>query len=243
MARERNRLDIHNSQIPLICEPCEARHQGICGALKPDELLKLSRAASQRDIATGEAVLTAGETPERYANIMRGVVKLSRLMQDGRQQIVGLQFAPDFLGRPFSEQSEISAEAAGALRVCSFPRALLEEMARESPELLGRLHLQALRELDEAREWMMTLGRKTAKEKVASFILLLARNANPVSGASDVEIPLTRADIADFLGLTLETTSRQFSALRKAGLISLSGKRFLKVLNREGLQQASGESA
>jgi CRP/FNR family transcriptional regulator len=236
------RLDIHNSDVPLLCRACEARHKGVCGALDASQLTRLARHTKRREVGPGTELVAASERAERYANILTGVVKLSKLMPDGRQQIVGLQFAPDFLGRLFSESSEVTAEAAGAVRICSFPRATLEEMMRQSPELVRRLHEQALRELDEARDWMLTVGRKTAVEKVASFLLLIARNVDPEADehAMQFDIPLGRSDIADFLGLTIETVSRQLTRLRKEGLIRVEGNRRVTIVDYARLKEASG---
>lgn len=141
------------------------------------------------------------------------MVTLTKLLPDGRQQIVGLQFAPDFLGRPFAESSDVSAEAASAVRLCTFSGVALKDMIRESPALQDRLHRQALRELDDARDWMMTLGQKSAVERVASFLLLLSRHIDPLKDgfSARFDIPLKRADIADFLGLTLATVSRRLT--------------------------------
>ncbi|MGB7286806.1 MAG: Crp/Fnr family transcriptional regulator, partial [Salaquimonas sp.] len=156
------RQDIHNSEIPVVCQACEARHKGICGALSTEQLIELSKHTTKH-VQPSDSELIAAETDiATYSNILSGVVKLTKLMADGRQQIVGLQFAPDFLGRPFKRQSGISAEAASNVRVCSFPVAVLDKMIAETPELEHRLYQQALKELDEARDWMMTLGRKTA---------------------------------------------------------------------------------
>ncbi|MGO4837876.1 helix-turn-helix domain-containing protein, partial [Rhizobiaceae sp. 2RAB30] len=101
-----------------------------------------------------------------------------------------------------------------------------------------------LKELDEAREWMLTLGRKTASEKVASFLLLIARNINPY-GPEDAkgvvfDLPLTRADIADFLGLTIETVSRQLTILRKDGVIAIESNRHVTVGDMERLSRRAG---
>jgi CRP/FNR family transcriptional regulator len=236
------RLDIHNSEVPVLCRACEARHRGVCGALNPAQLTRLSRHTLRREVAPGTELVASGEPVERHANILGGVVKLTKVMPDGRQQVVGLQFAPDFLGRPFADRSEVGAEAAGPVRVCSFPKAALEAMVQEAPELGRRLHAQALRELDEAREWMLTLGRKTAAERVASFLLLVARHADPEAQgiARRFDIPLTRADIADFLGLTIETVSRQITRLRKAGVIDLEGTRLVVIRNAAALEAAAG---
>jgi CRP/FNR family transcriptional regulator len=193
-------------------------------------------------VGANTELMAVGERAERFANILSGVVKLSKLLPDGRQQIVELQFAPDLLGRLFSESSEVSAEAAGTVRLCSFPRAALEELLRQSPDLMHRLHEQALRELDEARDWIMTVGRKTAAEKVASFLLLVARNLDPEDHdrAVQFDIPLGRGDVADFLGLTIETVSRQLTRLRKEGIISFEGTRRVTIVDYPALKEAAG---
>jgi CRP/FNR family transcriptional regulator len=191
-------------------------------------------------------IIAAGQPVTRHANILRGVVKLSKLLPDGRQQIVGLQFAPDFLGRPFARQSDVSADAATEVRVCSFPSAVLDKLVQQSPGLEHKLHQQALDELDEARDWMLTLGRKTAAEKVASFLYLIAKNIDPEAEAKNAihfEIPLKRADIADFLGLTIETVSRQITKLRQSGVIDLVNNRIVEVPDLAKLQSIAGQGA
>jgi CRP/FNR family transcriptional regulator, anaerobic regulatory protein len=227
------RLDIHNSELPVLCQACEARHRGVCGALAPDQLIKLSRHTAKHVLQADQVVPASAPGSTRYSNILRGIVKLSKMISDGRQQIVGLQFAPDFLGRPFGASTETSAEAVTEVKVCSFPKSVLDALIRESPELERRLHQQSLRELDEAREWMLTLGRKTASEKVASFLCLLATHSDPETqsreGRVSFEIPLRRSDIADFLGLTIETVSRQLTKLRQMNVIVLTDNRLVEV--------------
>ncbi|MEM7067428.1 MAG: Crp/Fnr family transcriptional regulator [Pseudomonadota bacterium] len=242
-----DRKDIHNSDIPLVCRSCEARHGGICGALNPEQLLELSR-HTKRTAHSKDADLDAtSQDPATYSNILGGVVKLMKLMPDGRQQIVGLQFAPDFLGRPFSTSSDIVAEAATEVRLCSFPKTVVEKFIRETPEMEHRLHVQHMRELDEAREWMLTLGRKNALEKVASFISMLVSHIDPdhIGETSQIEItlPLKRADIADFLGLTIETVSRQVTNLRKKGVISVTDRKSILVTDTHQLELIANQGA
>jgi CRP/FNR family transcriptional regulator len=234
--------DIPSSAIPKLCLACEGRRKGVCGALEAPQLARLGRHSIRREVAPGTELLAAGEQADSYANILSGVVKLYKLMSDGRRQLVGLQFAPDFLGRPFADRGEVTAEAANLVRICSFPRSVLEAVIRESPGLERRLHEQALRELDEARDWMMTLGRKSAAEKVASFLRLVGRHVDPSPDgyATQFEIPLERADIADFLGLTIETVSRQLTLLRKAGVIDIVRNRQVTVNDLPSLVSASG---
>ena len=239
------RQDIHNSDIPALCVSCEARHRGICGALTPEQLTALSKQTSRRAYQPGSELVSNGEPQESYSNVIAGVVKLTKLLADGRQQIVGLQFAPDFLGRPLRKDSVLSAETATEVELCSFPRSSLERLMRESPELEHKILEQSLKELDEAREWMLTLGRKTASERVAHFILLIARHVDPNvdvygDGPISFELPLTRSDIADFLGLTIETVSRQITKLRKEGVIAVENNRTITVPDFERLEQFAG---
>ncbi|MGJ8569800.1 MAG: Crp/Fnr family transcriptional regulator [Hoeflea sp.] len=229
------RKDIHNSDIPVLCLACEARHKGVCGALSTNQLIDLNKQSIRKRVEPGVELIGETRQPESYSNIISGVVKLTKLMADGRQQIVGLQFAPDFLGRPFRSESGITADAATEVNVCSFPKAMLDQMIKDTPELEHRLLEQALKELDEARDWMLTLGRKTASEKVASFLYLIATHINPEletgpgAGAVSFELPLTRSDIADFLGLTIETVSRQMTKLRKDEVIRIHNNRHVEV--------------
>lgn len=238
------RQDIHNSEIPVLCQACEARHRGLCGALEPLELVALAKQSWKQKAETGAELVGDSEKVASYSNVLSGVIKLSKTLTDGRQQIVGLQFAPDFLGRPFKSESAINAEAATEVSLCSFPKASIERMMKELPGLEHRLLMQTLNELDEAREWMVTLGRKTASEKVASFLLLIARNIDPFRPEAQkdavFELPLTRADIADFLGLTIETVSRQLTMLRKDGVIAIEGNRHVTVTDMERLARRAG---
>ncbi len=235
------RKDIHNSEVPALCSACEARHRGICGTLTADQLVELNKHSKRRKFAGGTEVIGQGETLSAYSNILRGVVKLSKMLSDGRQQIVGLQFAPDFMGRPYVEESQLTAETAVETEVCLLPRQIVDRMVNESPELERKLHQQNLKELDEARDWMLTLGRKTAREKVASFLYLIATHIDPeVEEATSFDLPLTRADIADFLGLTIETVSRQMTKLRRESIIQIENNRHVTCSNMERLRTAAG---
>lgn len=227
------RLDVHNSDVPILCRSCEARHRGVCGALSPEQLLMLSRHTVKHTLEPGRAIVAEGETERRFSNIMSGVVKLSKLTADGRRQIVGLQFAPDFLGRPFSDHSDCEVEAATEAKLCSFPRNVLENLIQANPDLEHRLYQQASRELEEAHDWMLSLGRKNATERVASFLHFIATRIDhenvQATAPLFIDLPLSRSDIADFLGLTIETVSRQITKLRKAGVIVVVNNRTIEI--------------
>jgi CRP/FNR family transcriptional regulator len=225
------RKDIHNSDVPVLCQSCEARHQGICGSLTAEQLLDLSRHTRRVCRQAGEELLADAMPIASYANVLRGVIKLTKVLEDGRQQVVGLQFAPDLLGRPFAAESRVSAEAASDVELCLIPKTYFETMLAQSAALEHRVMMQALRELDEARDWMVTLGRKNAAEKVASFLYLIATHLDPSESgaAARFDLPLGRADIGDFLGLTIETVSRQISKLKADGVIEIVNYRQVTV--------------
>jgi CRP/FNR family transcriptional regulator len=230
------------------CEHCPVRHKAVCGAMDQDQLLSLSQIAHRKKIKAGQTIISDAEPVDFFANIVSGAVKLAKTLPDGRQQIVGLLFAPDFLGRAYSRSNPYTAEAATDVEICTFPNRAFERLAGEYPGLQQRLFQHTLDELDAAREWMLLLGRKTAEEKVASFLLLLARRSlllgckhtEAVTVAS-FELPLTRADMADYLGLTIETVSRQLTRLKTSNVIKLNTNRLITVSDIYRLARIAGQ--
>lgn len=229
----------------LRCDSCAVRHQTVCGALSRPEIERLNAIARHKKLQPGNVILRDNDAPAYFANIISGVVKLTKSLGDGRQQIVGLQFASDFLGRPYRTASPYHAEAVTDVHLCTFETAQFERLAKESRDFEHRLFEHTLDELDAAQEWMLLLGRKSAEEKVASFLLMVARRmrmvgCKAVPGTSNAfELPLARSDIADFLGLTIETVSRQFTRLKVDGIIALEDARNIVVLDWTRLQQVS----
>lgn len=239
-----------STKIPAICSTCGSRQRGMCGALTPEQLQFLSENSKRETLEANSEIVASEGTVFRYYNITRGVVKLTKLMPDGRQQIVGLQFPDELMGDTFQLHSSVSAETANEVQVCSFPSRIMNELLESSPALGRQLHLQAVRELNEARTTMLMLGRKTAHERVASFLLLLIRNLHldnrpnsdgPNSQSVTFELPMRRLDMADFLGLTIETVSRQLTKLRKSGMIEISENRFISVPSVSRLEAITGE--
>ena len=228
------------AHVPVKCETCVVRHKAICAVLSEDELKDFNKIARQRLIPAGQVI--SSESDIIFANIMEGVIKLTKTLADGRQQIVGLQFPPDFLGRIYAEETPYFAEAATNVELCAFPKSGFEAMLKRYPGLEHRLFENTLNELDSAREWMLLLGRKTAREKVASLLLMIAKrvpnvgcNHTPDMNFVSFSLTLTRADLADFLGLTLETVSRQITKLKTEGVIKLIDNREIVVPDIEAL--------
>jgi len=230
------------------CRRCPVRHRAVCGAMDDEQIARLSAIAHRRKVPAGQVIMSDQEPASFFANIISGTIKLTKTTSDGRQQIVGLLFPPDFLGRAFRRSNPYFAEAASDLEICVFPKDAFERLAGEYPELQHRLFERTLDELDAAREWMLLLGRKTAEEKVADFLSLLARRSlmqhcadHTGKAAASFELPLSRADIADYLGLTIETVSRQLTRLKTTGIIRLASNRAIEVPDIAALARLAGQ--
>ena len=232
------------------CDSCAVRQKSLCGALTGDEIGRLNAMAVHKRVPAGKVILSDQEAQTSFANVISGVVKLSKTLADGRQQIVGLQFPSDFLGRPFGARIAYDAQAATNVHLCTFSRTQFERLIKEHPGLEHRLFAHTLDELDAAREWMLLLGRKSAREKVASLLLMIARRSLSVdclprkdTDAIGFELPLSRAEIADYLGLTIETVSRQLTALKTSRVIVLRSQREIQVPDLARLEQAAEHSS
>ncbi|MGM0586079.1 MAG: transcriptional regulator FnrL [Pseudomonadota bacterium] len=227
------------------CADCAVRNHAVCSQCDAQELEFLTSIKTYRNFRPGESILTMGERAPFLGTVVEGVASMSRLLPDGRRQVVGLLFPGDFVGRPFSPVAPFDYAAVTQTRLCTFPRPKFEEAVRATPHLETRLLEMTLDELDSAREWMVLLGRKTAEEKLCSFFVLAARRAlrlekrEPLDGLL-LELPLTREDMADFLGLTIETVSRQIGSLKKQGVIELIDARHLLVPDWDALVEAAG---
>jgi CRP/FNR family transcriptional regulator len=216
--------------------------------MSDEQISRLSAISHRKKYAAGQTILSDREPVTFFANIISGTIKLTKTIADGRQQIVGLLFPPDFLGRTFSRSNCYFAEAASDVEVCMFPNEAFERLIDGHPELKHRLFERTLDELDAAREWMLLLGRKTAEEKVASFLLLLARRSVFADCSTEngpvvrrFELPLRRADMADYLGLTIETVSRQLTRLKASGIVKMIDTRTLEVPDIAGLAEVAGQ--
>jgi len=229
------------------CSGCPIRHRAVCSYSSPIELTRLDEAKYYRDFTPGQEIVGEAEPMSFVGSVVSGVVSLHKTLEDGRRQMVGLLFASDFIGRPMRTAAPYEAVAVSDVRMCLFHRTQFEQIMTESQSLERRLLEMTLDELDAAREWLVLLGRKTARERVASFLMILARRRallakQAFSNGITVELPLTREAIAEYLGLTIETVSRQFTLMRKEGLIELIDRRSLKIADLETLMDLAGQS-
>ena len=220
------------------CFECAVRLQAICGILESDELKEFRRSGTTVRHQAGDAIFFEGDPAASVYNLTSGTLRLSKLLPDGRRQIAGFIFPGDFLGITMEEEHAFTAEAVGPSELCRFPRARFEGFVDAHPHLERRLYALAAHELAAARQQVLLLGRKTAAERVASFLLMLAARDGQAPGAAEGEVvlPMSRSDIADYLGLRIETVSRELSALKAARLIQLTSAQTVRLLDQARLE-------
>lgn len=201
------------------CDQCTVRHRAICSAVDFDHTYDLDAIVGHRDLSSGRVIFEEGDAADTVYNISAGEVRLFKLLPDGRRQITGFLRPGDFLGLSSHGTYSYGAEAMTNVSLCIFRLSDLNRLFDTYPKVRERLLEKANDELAAAQEQMLLLGRKTAREKVLSFLLSRARHEDGDGYDQEVSVPMTRADIADYLGLTVETVSRTFTALRDEGLI------------------------
>ncbi len=228
------------------CAECPIRHRAVCAKCDADELVQLEATKYYRSFEAGQTIVWAGDELGFVGSVVRGIASLSQTLEDGRTQMLGLLLPSDFVGRPGRPTSAYTVTAISDVTLCCFRKQPFEALLNETPHIGERLLEMTMDELDAAREWMLILGRKTAREKIASLLTIIARREAAFGfdqGMAQVaiELPLTREAMADYLGLTLETVSRQISALKREGIIVLEGKRKVIVPDMAALLEETGD--
>ena len=227
-----------------VCEQCDVRHRGVCSAMADADLARLADVAVVRDYDKGKVFIEEGEPAHDFFNVTSGTAKLFKLLPDGRQQVTGFASVGYFLGLAVSERYAFSAQAIEPVRVCRFSRPKLRAVLDDFPALERRLLEMACNELVTAQEQMLMLGRKTAQEKVASFLVSWSQTSALCDHHVDtVRLPMTRGEIADHLGLTIETVSRTISKFRADKRISAPSPAEIHLLDRPWLEHTAGATA
>ncbi|WP_420568536.1 transcriptional regulator FnrL [Thalassovita sp.] len=230
------------------CDECPIRHKAVCARCDGDELEQLEEIKYYRNFEAGQTVIWSGDKMDFVGSVVSGIATLTQTMEDGRTQMVGLLLPSDFVGRPGRDGAAYDVVATTDLVMCCFRKKPFEQMMERTPHIAQRLLEMTLDELDAAREWMLVLGRKTAREKIASLLSIIARrdaslNLRATQGPVVFDLPLTREAMADYLGLTLETVSRQISALKRDGIITLEGKRHVTIPDLGRLMEEAGDDS
>jgi CRP/FNR family transcriptional regulator len=212
------------------CAACTVRSLSICGALDLADLVQFERIVHHVKLAPNEALFRAGQVASSVHGLTAGVARLYKLLPDGRRQVIGFALPGDFLGTVPSDRYSFSADAIGSVSLCHLSREAFAQFIEQRPQFLIRINEFSARELMLAQEQMLLLGRRTAEEKVASFLVgWRQRLAHIRNGPQILALPMSRQDIADYLGLTIETVSRTLNRFERQKMLIIvsSGVRLL----------------
>lgn len=223
------------------CSACAVRSLSICGALDHADLVEFERIARQVHLAPNEALFTAGQLASSVHNMTAGVARLYKLLPDGRRQVIGFALPGDFLGTMPSDRYGFSADAIDTVSACRFPADAFAHFIEQRPHFLLRINQFAAHELMLAQEQMLLLGRRTAEEKVAAFLVgWRERLAHIGDERQTIALPMSRQDIADYLGLTIETVSRTLTRFEREKMLVIvsGGVRLLDSMRAEAMAAA-----
>ena len=232
MSSSRSSDDMHDR-----CVHCIGRVDSICNAIEDCDLAVLASESSKMTVSGGRSFIDEGSPAHDFFVVTGGRARLFTLLPDGRRQVTGFAEGGDFLGLAASDSYAFSAEALGGVSLCRFPHASMQRLTARFPNLEHRLREEASRELALMQARMTLLGRKTARERLATFLIERCqgphRAAPVLKQPIEIDLPMPRTDIADYLGLTIETVSRTFSLFRREKLISVRGITHITLLDPE----------
>jgi CRP/FNR family transcriptional regulator len=197
--------------------------------------------ASLRRVEAKEFVFAEGDPTTHIFQVDTGAVALYKVLCDGRRQVVGFAYPGDLIGLGAEGEHVMNAQAIKPTRLRCLPVTALNQIARQDPRLGFKLYEALARELAATRDLLLTTGQRSATERVVAFLLAFSRrNERNARDPKVFDLPMTRADIADFLGLTIETVSRTFTKLRVMGLIELPQSSTVHIKDLEQLQGLAG---
>ncbi len=219
------------------CAACAARSMNMCGSLDDRDLAMVNAISTDKTLEHDQTIIWEGEAADDFFIVTEGVAKVFKLLPDGRRQITGFLYPADIVGLAANDRYAYTAQALTRMRVCRFPRTKILDLFTEIPALGQKICCVASNELASAQDQMVLLGRKNAAERLASFLLLLLRRKRlrGDEGNATIHTPMTRAEIADHLGLTTETVSRTVTQFRKLKHIELDGPHRISIRNEAAL--------
>jgi CRP/FNR family nitrogen fixation transcriptional regulator len=189
---------------------------------------------STRVLAKDGSVFEEGDRAAYFYKVMSGAIRTSKLLSDGRRQIDAFHLPGDIFGIEAGEEHRFTAEALATATVIAYRRCSLETLACSDAAFARQIVAAMMRSLERAQEHMLLLGRKSAMEKIATFLLDMAAR---IDADDHVDLPMSRTDIADHLGLTIETVSRSLTQLERQGVIELPAhRRTIMLANKAALR-------
>jgi CRP/FNR family transcriptional regulator len=194
--------------------------------------------APVRSVQAKEHVFAEGDDRSHLYRVEAGAICLYKVLPDGRRQVLGFAYPGDLVGLGPLGEHQFNAQATKPSRLRSLPWSTVRQVARHDPGLGIKLYEMISQELAAAHDLLLTTGQRTAVERVAAFLLAMSRRSERKGGdAATIDLPMTRSDIGDFLGLTIETVSRTFTKLRQLGVIDLAQSTLVQVLDIEALER------
>lgn len=193
----------------------------------------LRTAGSVVQIPEGREIFAEGGDTEMFYKVVSGVVRICKFLNDGRRQIEAFHVTGELFGLELSGERLLAAEAVTDCSLIAYRRRNIEQQAKTDHAISQQLFQHAMQSLQQAQTHSLLLGRRGAAEKVAAFLLEWTGKAGK---GDSLHLVMSRQDIADYLGLTIETVSRSMSQFERDGVIALSGARQMRVLNRGVLQ-------
>jgi CRP/FNR family transcriptional regulator len=224
----------------LDCAMCGVKGLSVCSTLEPDEYESMEKIGRVFCSPAKSTLFAQGRDAKFVWNLTAGALRLSKLLPDGRRQVIGFALPGDFLGLAMASTHMFTADALTPVKVCQFSRVGFSQLIDKRPPLMRRLMEMVAHELSLAQDQMVILGRRTAEEKIAAFLIGMRDRYARLSGQCvDVPLPMSRHDIGDFLGLSVETVSRMMTRLAREQTIVMvrNGVRLLNVRRLEHIAE------
>lgn len=220
VAANRSNGCAHRKRMPGDCAGCVAREMAACSVIPMEEARTLEQLGSQIRLPAGGVLAREGDPRKEVHTVVSGMMRNMRLLADGRRFVSAFLLPGDFIGFSSATHYRGTIEAVTESQLCAFSNASVRSLCERFPEFEKNLFDRACGELDTTRSYQMILARMTPVERLAVFLLDLSTRQHRRGGNENhVDLPMTRADIADHLGLTIETVSRSFSRLKQEGTL------------------------
>lgn len=219
------------------CRNCDRREGSLCAVLTCEELDRMDDIMTWVKKDPGQTIFTEGDDLKNYYTISEGAVRVVKLLPDGRRAILDFLFKGDFLGLNSEGHYAYSAEAITPVKLCSFPRSRLQALFDEIPKMESRLLGIYTEKLVAGQKQLTDLARKSPRERVAAFLLNFAEKEGLKTAEDKFTLPMSREDISDYLGLTIETISRTLSAFSREDLIKIDQRKIITILARDKISE------
>ena len=221
------------STVQLSCDDCPVRATAACAVLTPEERTAMAAAGRTRVLERGEMLFAAGDEDAACATLVSGALKVAAIDRDGNEQILALVHPAGFIGELFAPFAHHDVVALTQSRLCTFSRRDIEAAIESYPALARALLRRSQEDLAATRALLELTGNATAEMRLAALLndFAVAASQSSCHPATHFELPLTRGEIANMLGLTIETVSRKLGEIEAAGAIARTGKRGINVLD------------